>query len=278
MNKTIAQLPSPPAEDTRISEVEPPTSRIFVSGLPSKFTSDQLAAHFGSQFDVTDAHVITERRIGFVGFRDTQTAQNASKHFNKSYIRLSKITVDLAKPVQFSRDGDGKSVPTSERDYFNSTNSSNKKRKRPQKDDGEIERALAVQPVQTDTVRKETFREEEIQNDNDTHHNVTAATDKDWLREKTTRTLDLIDPDDVEGTQVTKDSTHVVRDKVETTPQVQQKEQQSSKINVSNARLFVRNLAYSTTEDDLHQLFEPFGKVQEVRTIQSKSVSLPLLA
>lgn len=34
--------------------------------------------------------------------------------------------------------------------------------------------------------------------------------------------------------------------------------------------LYVGNLPYSTTEDDLRDLFEPYGPVAEVRVIQNK--------
>jgi hypothetical protein len=80
---------------TRIME----NTRVFVSGLPPTLTNDQLLKHFSSGFDVTDAHVLPNRRIGFVGFRSNAAAQEAVRHFNKTFIRMSKIAVELARPV-----------------------------------------------------------------------------------------------------------------------------------------------------------------------------------
>lgn len=73
-------------------------TRVFVSGLPPKLTSEELRKHF-SRFHVTDAHIIPHRRIGFVGFKDAGIAKQAVDYFNKTYIRMSKISVDIARPV-----------------------------------------------------------------------------------------------------------------------------------------------------------------------------------
>ena len=76
-----------------------PDTRVFVTGLPPNFTSNQLGAHFAGRFQVTDAVVVPDRRIGFVGFRNYTLAKSAIKYFNKTYIRMSKISVEMAKPV-----------------------------------------------------------------------------------------------------------------------------------------------------------------------------------
>ena len=76
-----------------------PDTRVFVTGLPPNLTSEQLGAHFAMRYQVTDAVVVPGRRIGFVGFRNYTLAKNAVKYFDKSYIRMSKISVEMAKPV-----------------------------------------------------------------------------------------------------------------------------------------------------------------------------------
>lgn len=74
-------------------------TRVFVSGLPPSFTNDQLQKHFSNRFHVTDAHVLPKRRIGFVGFKSPEAAKQAVDYFNRTYIRMSKIGVELARPV-----------------------------------------------------------------------------------------------------------------------------------------------------------------------------------
>lgn len=74
-------------------------TRIFVSGLPPTLTNEELGKHFSARFQVTDSHVIPNRRIGFVGFKDADVAMQAAKYFNKTYLRMSKISVEMARPV-----------------------------------------------------------------------------------------------------------------------------------------------------------------------------------
>lgn len=79
------------------------STRVFVGGLPPTCSNDQLKKHFSTHFPVTDAHVLPKRRMGFVGFKSHEAAQQAVKHFNRTYMKMSKISVDIARPVcQFS--------------------------------------------------------------------------------------------------------------------------------------------------------------------------------
>ncbi|KAL4989503.1 hypothetical protein BDW68DRAFT_156435 [Aspergillus falconensis] len=75
------------------------STRVFVSGLPPTLSNDQLKKHFATRFQVTDAHVLPKRRIGFVGFKSPEVAQQAVSYFNKTYMKMSKISVDIAKPI-----------------------------------------------------------------------------------------------------------------------------------------------------------------------------------
>ncbi|KAJ5746634.1 hypothetical protein N7520_011816 [Penicillium odoratum] len=74
-------------------------TRVFVSGLPPTCSNDQLRSHFATRFQVTDAHVLPKRRMGFVGFKSHETAQEAVKYFNRTFLKMSKITVDIARPI-----------------------------------------------------------------------------------------------------------------------------------------------------------------------------------
>lgn len=116
------------------------------------------------------------------------------------------------------------------------------------------------------------------------------VSDSDWLRSKTSRLLGLLDENeqaefdqhkaaqpaesssDVEESRtaafedappppVTDDAAVEDVDAVETTP-----ERPDPNVDLirDSARLFLRNLAYDTTDADLQPLFAPFGKLDEV--------------
>lgn len=255
-------------ENAQENDATPPVevTRVFVSGLPPKFTSEQLAAHFGSGFKVTDAHVLADRRIGFVGFQDSISAQKAMQHFNKSYVRMSRISVDLAKPVELSRTS-GASVPISKRGQRASEPDSNRKRKRSQEDDGEQLRTVAPERA---SEKEDANGLAEAEAADQTPG--LSSTDNDWLRGRTSRVLDLVDPDDIRVQQDDAPDKALSKESEPASGLSLPRDQETSPAEttapapreVSNARLFLRNLAFSITQDDLEQRFKQYGKIQEV--------------
>jgi len=92
------------------------SSRIFVKGLPPTFTETEFKKHFSQNREVTDAKIFPNRRIGYVGYKTPEGAQSAVKYFNKTFIRMSRIGVELARPVQDAKNGRANGVaPTARR-------------------------------------------------------------------------------------------------------------------------------------------------------------------
>jgi multiple RNA-binding domain-containing protein 1 len=75
------------------------SSRIFIKGLPPTISDDEFKKHFSTKHEITDAKLIPHRRIGYVGYKTPEDAAKAVKYFNKSFIRMSKIGVEIARPV-----------------------------------------------------------------------------------------------------------------------------------------------------------------------------------
>lgn len=76
------------------------SSRIFIRGLPSGFSPEEFKTHFSKQANVTDMKVIPHRRIGYVGYKSPGDAAKAVKYHNKSFIRTSRIGVELARSIE----------------------------------------------------------------------------------------------------------------------------------------------------------------------------------
>lgn len=115
-----------------------------------------------------------------------------------------------------------------------------------------------------------------------------AATDDDWLRSRTNRLLDLVDAGDLpapatantervspskhqesssEPLQTATEVADVAADEVGDEAETTAPEGDGSPEDVirRTARLFIRNLPYTSTEDDLRGELEKFGPVEEVR-------------
>ncbi len=75
------------------------SSRIFIKGLPPTISEEDFKKHFSAQSEITDAKLIPHRRIGYIGYKSLEDAEKAVKYFNRSFIRMSKIGVEIARPV-----------------------------------------------------------------------------------------------------------------------------------------------------------------------------------
>ncbi|KID89766.1 MRD1-like protein [Metarhizium guizhouense ARSEF 977] len=342
------------------------TSRIFIKGLPPNITEAEFRKHFSAgNREITDVKLIPQRRIGYVGYKSAHDAAGAVKYFNRSYIRMSKISVETARPISdpASRKGHSGScnlgapedhtAPRSASDHDVNT----KKRKREEQetadprlreflqvmrsgregaiaDDsnaavgadhafshGEVavpegesddeyeqipsrrEKSRRIEPRQdkSDNVaRQPPPRGEKTPKDDieeagenkaegidsemtDQGPSATGATDDDWLRSRTNRLLDLVDPDDLASGAVLSPVDATTEQDMEndrlsshssdevtpgTTTDVATSKETATEDVVSaisrTSRLFVRNLPYSATEDDIRETFDKFGTLQEV--------------
>jgi multiple RNA-binding domain-containing protein 1 len=75
------------------------SSRIFIKGLPPTISEHEFKKHFSAKQQITDAKLIPQRRIGYVGYKTPEEAAKAVKYFDRSFIRMSKIGVEIARPV-----------------------------------------------------------------------------------------------------------------------------------------------------------------------------------
>ncbi|GBF62397.1 multiple RNA-binding domain-containing protein [Trichophyton mentagrophytes] len=300
-------------------------TRVFVSGLPPSLTSDKLRHHFAQRFEVTDAHVIPNRRIGFVGFKGPDLAENAVKYFNKTFINMSKISVEMARPVDADNSDD---LRARYRKHLNAKKDPpSLKRKRDTQDTEEDEKLQEYLTAMQPPTKSRTWAdsgaiptahqeqspaidaaEEPTEDKDDTEmHNVETAVidipvtqpgttsndvdavnaneenpvqqnDDDWLRSKTSRLLGLLDDEDEMAAETWKGKpSEDARDKppvpAKTSSTKAAAEEEESvpepppDANIESirltGRLFIRNLPYNASEDDLNAAFSRFGKIEE---------------
>ena len=213
------------------------SSRIFVRGLPPTMGEQDFKKHFGVIGSVTDIRHFQQRRIGYVGFATSQDAEKAVKYFNKSFIRMSKIAVEIARPVEPNQSTAGgrtaivnhpESSPLVVDNGQSPTVTSSLKRKRPSSpSSGEVSKSqkanidtrkdaeqrpeghsLDSQAAQAPEAGLQggSLSEAEGHEQNHAESSEKAAvnhenqnSDADWLRSRTSRLLGLDDDDDQEG-------------------------------------------------------------------------------
>ncbi|KAM0440915.1 hypothetical protein ACHAPT_000218 [Fusarium lateritium] len=359
------------------------SSRIFIKGLPPNISEAEFRKHFSAKGrEITDVKLIPQRRIGYVGYKTSEDATKAVKYFNKSYIRMSKIAVETARPISdpallkghkasHSNHGSAGTITKgTERPTVKDPDASSKKRKRdePQASDPKLREFLQVMKtggegaledaanahqgdgasaipaaavpeedsddeyeqiptrrekqrrieapekaptseslpprlkespgpadVQMQTPPAEETAESSETKQTDLEQPAVVAEDDDWLRSRTNRLLDLVDPDDLERTPtqgpVVKETGHTeggdVVNSSQANPSVEDEataeepaveasggeppKDDSLEAIRRTSRLFVRNLPYSATEEDLRESFERFGTLEEVHLPANKS-------
>ncbi|KAF2476142.1 RNA-binding domain-containing protein [Lindgomyces ingoldianus] len=124
------------------------SSRIFVRGLPPKFSEDDFRKHF-AKFPVTDAKHFPHRRFGYVGYKTPEDAAKAVKYFNKSFIRMSKLAVEIARPIS------DETLPRSRRQAKEETNSLANSDYVPPAKENALKRKRVQQDVEQDPKLKE---------------------------------------------------------------------------------------------------------------------------
>ncbi|EKV11275.1 Nucleotide-binding, alpha-beta plait [Penicillium digitatum] len=185
------------------------STRVFVGGLPPTCSNDQLKKHFETRFQVTDAHVLPKRRMGFVGFKSHDAAQQAVKHFNKTYMKMSKIAVDIARPVDSNDAKDAH--PTRRCDTTNDNDASldnNLKRKRDgenKSEDPKLQEYLSLMGASSKT-RTWANDDEMIKPSVDTVPVINPTAQKEeiqelpshWKKAKTEKPLSVVDTEQPE--------------------------------------------------------------------------------
>ena len=78
------------------------STRIIVKNLPKKITEEEIKNHFSQKGVVTDVKIMHKedgrsRNFCFVGFKTEQSAKDAIKYFNQTYLKTMKISVEKAK-------------------------------------------------------------------------------------------------------------------------------------------------------------------------------------
>lgn len=156
------------------------SSRIFIKGLPPSITEADFKKHFSSGGrEVTDARLFANRRIGYVGYKTPEDAQSAVKYFNKTFVRMSRIGVEVARPIGESNPGrTGGRAPTAPRENHSMPTEAHKTNndadKQTPEDDPKLKEYLEVMKPKS---KKRTWENDEIPQVN----NEAALSDDDQM-------------------------------------------------------------------------------------------------
>ncbi|CDO68079.1 hypothetical protein BN946_scf184788.g10 [Trametes cinnabarina] len=250
----------------------------------------------------------TSRRFGFIGYKTPQEAERAKKWFNRSFVDSSRITVDIVegakdapppRPSKRPRLGpspteagqrtaaqsstsQAKSAPKSAKDElaaeFLQVMQPRTKKGPSWKDDDPTPAAVAstssAAEVEVDKKAKKakdkkcvvadtTDEQPELQD-----APTEGLSDLDWLKKHTRATLD----EPVEKGFEQSDDEPMADATSESEGSATQSLPDPTKATIlQTSRLFIRNLTFMCTEDELRELFQRYGEVSQVHLVLDPS-------
>ncbi|XP_010491106.1 PREDICTED: multiple RNA-binding domain-containing protein 1-like [Camelina sativa] len=273
-------------------------SRIIVKNLPKYVKEDRLRDVFSQKGEITDVELKRlsddgrSRQFAFIGFRNEQEAQAAITYFNKSFIDTLKISVEVAKPPP--RKEEGKVNDNGE--HFSYAKGDKKIQKKPvgDHDDPLLQEFLGYHSVKlwsndmcippSTGVSFSSGADDEpnkakrplLDTKKATKNKVgDDVSDMEYFKSRIKSNLSdsdcedavhvfPIDGEDIEANIV--DDGHSME--VEADGKMAQELKTDDSDDVLNTgRLFVRNLPYTTTEEELTEHFSKFGEISEVHLV-----------
>ena len=203
-------------------------SRIIVKNLPKNINENDIKKHFSVKGDVTDVKIMKKengksRNFCFVGFRDENSAKNAVDYFNKTFLKTSKIDVEIAK-VQ----GDPSLKKNKgKKNKFNNDDDNNNQNKETK--DSKIKKILELSKI---TKNSSKF-DQVLENKNKENNNN-------------------------ENEENNKENNNNNNNNNEN------EENNNNEKNLDPKRLYLRNLPFQITENDLQNTFEKFGTISDI--------------
>ena len=226
------------------------STRIIVKNLPKNITEEEIKKHFSQKGVITDVKIMHKedgrsRNFCFIGYKNEQSAKEAIKYFNQTYLKTMKITVETAK-IQGdpSLKKKGK-MPKNKKDE--KKNENNDENDEEETKESKIKKILSLSKKtknadKFDEALKNQNKEENKNEDNDDNNDNKDENSKDK------------DNDDEEK---------------ENNPEGKKEKENkiNSLINQKNLdpkRLYLRNIPFEITEDDIRQKFEKYGQINEI--------------
>lgn len=283
-------------------------SRLIVKGLPPYLTDVRLRDHFAQKGTVTDVKLMkrpdgTSRRFGFVGYRTDAEAQAARAYFDRTYIDTSRISVAIARQVndeelQAQKMRRSAPAPRTEEpkeklsaksasfDEFLSVMAPKHKRKAWMNNE-DLDSAPAAPPVPESPASKKRKAERTTAAQdadvplavapNDHVAEDEELDDLEYMRRRMRHKI--AGADEPKAFEQSDDEADADEDEAEENlpaerrradlVAAQRKDEENIDTIMQSGRLFVRNLPFTATEDEVAAFFASFGPVEQVRIYTS---------
>ena len=242
------------------------STRIIVKNLPKNITEEEIKKHFSQKGVITDVKIMHKengqsRNFCFVGFKTEQSAKEAIKYFNQTYLKTMKISVEIAKlqgdPSLRKKGKFSKNKKESKND-----NNENKDNDEIETKESKIKKILdlskktknadkfdeVLKSQNKEETEKEKDKNNKIDNNNENEDNSFEGKDKGKEKNKDKNIIDKKKENDSEIKKEGENQTNLL----------------ANQKNLDPKRLYLRNIPFEITEDDIRQKFEKYGQINEI--------------
>ena len=227
------------------------STRIIVKNLPKNITEEEIKKHFSQKGVITDVKIMHKengqsRNFCFIGFKTEQSAKEAIKYFNQTYLKTMKVSVEIAKlQGDPSLRKKGK-FSKNKKIVKNENNNENKDNEEIETKESKIKKILDLSKKtknadKFDEVLKNQKKEIKEDKENKENDDEKYKNEDNSIKEKEKENKSEI------------------------------KEEGENKINslinqknLDPKRLYLRNIPFDITEDDIRKKFEKYGQINEI--------------
>ena len=227
------------------------STRIIVKNLPKNITEEEIKKHFSQKGVITDVKIMHKengqsRNFCFIGFKTEQSAKEAIKYFNQTYLKTMKVSVEIAKlQGDPSLRKKGK-FSKNKKIVKNENNNENKDNEEIETKESKIKKILDLSKKtknadKFDEVLKNQKKEIKEDKENKENDDEKYENEDNSIKEKEKENKSEI------------------------------KEEGENKINslinqknLDPKRLYLRNIPFDITEDDIRKKFEKYGQINEI--------------
>ncbi|KAG8901696.1 Multiple RNA-binding domain-containing protein 1 [Tulasnella sp. 403] len=274
-----------------------PMSRLIVKNLPPYLTADGLRNHFEKAHlgTITDARVATKqdgrsRRFGFIGFKTSEDATRAKEYFDGTFLDTARLQVEVVtkerlsvvRPAKRPRTVEpehaaGPSQPR-DRDTDPSNSAAAKKQEAQYAKFLELMgsgRSKARAWENTEVSNQEQNAKEPRNSDAPVDASAEPVSDADWLRTKMKSTS--LSDEALEGQAFYQDEGEPRNEPgPEPEPKQEPLDRDQATEPFTGRRLFLRNLTFTCTEEDLAAQFADYGTIEQVHVVGPPKIHIPL--
>ena len=229
------------------------SSRIIVKNLPKKITEEEIKNHFSQKGIVTDVKIMHKedgrsRNFCFVGFKDDQSAKDAIKYFNQTYLKTMKISVEKAKlQGDPSLKKKGKKMD----------------KKINNKDNDNTNEEIETKESKIKTILDLSKKTKNADKFDEALKNKNLNSNKENEEKKGDETKNLNNEENGKDSE----EKNTINDEDKNKEDKKEEKKEESLINKKNLdpkRLYLRNIPFEITEDDIREKFEKFGEINEI--------------